>query len=120
MNVSHRSFLKQGAIGSGWQGPSAIFSICGRPHQFYYARVEREIPCFAAITLVAPTVRFKAFEIFAPPDFAFAIVFICRKSSFVHGRRISFFALAICAPVFLWRNWLLLRGSLFATERGLR
>jgi hypothetical protein len=53
------------------------------------------MPSFAAITLVAPGVRFKAFDIFFTPDFAFANVFICRTSSFVQARRIIFFAFAI-------------------------
>jgi hypothetical protein len=38
-------------------------------------------------------VRFNAFAIFVTPDFAFAIVFICRTSSFVHARRATFIAL---------------------------
>jgi len=59
------------------------------------------MPSFAAITVVAPGVRFKTFEILATPDFAFAIVFICLKSVFVHGRRSSFFALAIFSPIAL-------------------
>jgi hypothetical protein len=44
---------------------------------------------------VAEGVRFKVFAIFLTPDFAFAIVFICRTSSFVHARRVTFLALAI-------------------------
>ncbi len=52
------------------------------------------MPSFAAITLVAPGVRFKAFDIFFTPDFAFANVFIFRTSSFVQARRIIFFAFA--------------------------
>jgi hypothetical protein len=51
--------------------------------------VDRETPNFAAVTVVAPGVRFKALAIFATPAFALAIVFICRTSSFVHARRTS-------------------------------
>jgi hypothetical protein len=37
-----------------------------------------EMPRFAAITLVAPTVRFNALAIFLVPFFSFAIVFNVR------------------------------------------
>jgi hypothetical protein len=47
---------------------------------------------------VAPGVRFNAFAILATPDFAFAIVFIVRTSSFVHARRTTFLAFAILSP----------------------
>src|SRR4051812_25763589 len=60
-----------------------------------HARNDSEMPSFAAITLVAPGVRFRAFDIFFTPDFAFANVFICRTSSFVQARRTIFFAFAI-------------------------
>jgi len=49
-------------------------------------------PSFAAITLVAPGVRFSAFAIFVTPDFPLAIAFIVRTSSFVHARRTALFA----------------------------
>ena len=62
------------------------------------ARVDKETPSFAAITLVAPGVRFNAFAILVTPDFAFAIVFIVRTSSFVHARRTTFLAFAILSP----------------------
>ena len=78
------------------------------------------MPSLAAITLTAPGDRFKAFEIFATPDLAFAIVFICRKSLFVHGRRTSFFALAIFSPVVLIAELALSPHNLSATERGLQ
>jgi hypothetical protein len=48
--------------------------------------------------VVAPGVRFNAFAIVVTPDFAFAIVFIVRTSSFVHARRTAFLALAIHSP----------------------
>jgi hypothetical protein len=47
---------------------------------------------------MAPGVRFNAFAILAVPDFAFAIVFIVRTSSFVHARRTTFLAFAILSP----------------------
>jgi hypothetical protein len=47
---------------------------------------------------VAPGVLLSAFAILLTPAFDFAIVFICRTSSFVHARRIIFLALAIFAP----------------------
>jgi hypothetical protein len=46
---------------------------------------------FTAIARVAPTVRFKAFAIFAAPRFSLAIVFKVRRSSFDHARRACFF-----------------------------
>jgi hypothetical protein len=48
--------------------------------------------------VVAPGVRFNALAILATPDFAFAIVFIVRTSSFVHARRTTFLAFAILSP----------------------
>jgi hypothetical protein len=48
--------------------------------------------------VIAPGVRFNAFAILATPDFAFAIVFIVRTSSFVHARRTTFLAFAILSP----------------------
>jgi hypothetical protein len=62
------------------------------------SRIESDTPSFAAITVVAPGVRFKALAIFFVPALAFAMVFICRTSSFVHARRtiILVFAFAIC------------------------
>jgi hypothetical protein len=56
------------------------------------------MPSFAAITLVAPGVRFKAFDILFTPDFAFANVFICRTSSFVQARRIFSSLLPFYSP----------------------
>jgi hypothetical protein len=70
-----------------------------RPVAFkFQARVDSETPSFAAMTLVAPEVRFNALAIFVTPDFALAIVFIVLTSSFVHARRTTFFAFAIPAP----------------------
>jgi hypothetical protein len=54
-------------------------------------RVDRDIPCFAAMTLVAPTVRLSFFAILAAPCLSLAIVFINRKSSFDHASLIIFF-----------------------------
>jgi hypothetical protein len=50
------------------------------------------------MAVVAPGVRFNAFAILATPDFAFAIVFIVRTSSFVHARRTALFAFGILSP----------------------
>lgn len=61
-------------------------------------RVDSETPSFAAITLVAPGVRFNFFAILTTPDFALAIVFIVRTSSFVHARRTTLLAFAIVSP----------------------
>ena len=63
-----------------------------------YARIDNDTPSFAAITLVAPGVRFSAFAILVTPDLALAIVFIVLISSFVHARRTTFFAFAILTP----------------------
>jgi hypothetical protein len=60
--------------------------------------MDNDTPNFAAMTVVAPGVRFSAFAILMTPDLALAIVFIVRISSFVHARRTIFFALAILAP----------------------
>jgi hypothetical protein len=59
----------------------------------------REIPSLPALTVVAPGERFNAFAIFLTPAFAFAIDLNVRRSSFVHERRITFFVLAILAPM---------------------
>jgi len=53
--------------------------------------VLKDIPRFAAITLVAPGDRFNALAILVTPRLPFAIDFSVRKSSFDHGRRIIFF-----------------------------
>jgi len=64
------------------------------------SRVDSDTPSLAAITCVAPGVRFNDFAILMTPALAFAIAFICRISSFVHSRRtILFLVLAISAPV---------------------
>jgi hypothetical protein len=63
-------------------------------------RVDSDTPSLAAITCVAPGVRFSDFAIFMTPALALAIAFICRTSSLVHSRRTIFFlVLAISAPV---------------------
>jgi hypothetical protein len=51
-----------------------------------------DIPRFAAITLVAPTVRFRALAILLAPFLSFAIVFNVRWSSFDHRRTTLFLA----------------------------
>jgi hypothetical protein len=59
-----------------------------------------ETPSFAAITVVAPGVRFNALAIFVLPFLSFAIDFSKRKSSLLHARRTRFFIfLAIVAPL---------------------
>ena len=58
------------------------------------SRIDRDTPSLAAITVVAPGVRFNAFAIFVTPSFAFAIVFIWRFSPAVHLRRTLFLAFA--------------------------
>ena len=63
--------------------------------------VDSDTPSFAAITCVAPGVRFSDLAIFVTPALAFAMAFICRTSSLVHSRRMIFLVLAIVAPV-LW------------------
>jgi len=40
------------------------------------SRIDRDTPSLAAITVVAPGVRFNTLAIFVTPSFAFAIVFI--------------------------------------------
>jgi|HubBroStandDraft_2_1064218.scaffolds.fasta_scaffold1328345_1 hypothetical protein len=56
-----------------------------------YPRVLKDIPRFAAITLVAPGERFNALAIFLTPRLSRAIVFNVRMSSFDHARRTTFF-----------------------------
>jgi hypothetical protein len=56
-----------------------------------YPRVFKDIPRFAAITLVAPGERFNALAIFLTPRLSRAIVFNVRMSSFDHARRTTFF-----------------------------
>jgi hypothetical protein len=62
--------------------------------------VLNDIPRFAAMFVVALTVRFKALAIFFTPFLSFAIVFNVRKSSLVHARLTSLFFLAISIPFF--------------------
>ena len=75
----------------------------GRSGSVAQARIDSETPSFVAIAAVAPGVLFSDLDIFLTPALAFAIVFICRTSSFVHSRRTIFLALAILAPVFVKR-----------------
>jgi len=70
--------------------------------------VDSDTPSFAAITCVAPGVRFSDFAIFLTPVLAFAMAFICRTSSLVHSRRMIFLVLAIVAPV-LWTGLIPMR-----------
>jgi hypothetical protein len=67
-------------------------------------RVDNDTPSFAAITCVAPGVRFSDLAIFVTPALALAIVFICRTSSLVHSRRAIFLVLTIVTPVFVDRS----------------
>jgi hypothetical protein len=67
-------------------------------------RVDNDTPSFAAITCVAPGVRFSDLAIFVTPALALAIVFICRTSSLVHSRRAIFLGLTIVTPVFVDRS----------------
>jgi hypothetical protein len=53
--------------------------------------VLKDIPRFAAITVVAPTVRFNALAIFLGPFFSRASDFNNRRSSLVQGRLAGFF-----------------------------
>jgi hypothetical protein len=59
-------------------------------HRRYHPRVLSDTPSFAAITLVAPGVRFNAFDILVTPAFDFAIDFIKRTSSLLQGRGVRF------------------------------
>jgi hypothetical protein len=66
-----------------------------------HARVLKDTPRFAAITLVAPGERLKALAILDTPAFDLAIVFNVRMSSFDHARRTTFFFLAKSRFLFL-------------------
>ena len=81
-------------------------------------RVDNDTPSFAAITCVAPGVRFSDLAIFVTPALALAIVFICRTSSLVHSRRTIFLVLAIVTPV-LWTG-LVSRDSELATVKDMK
>ena len=67
-----------------------------------HPRILKDIPSFAAITVVAPGVRFNALAILVVPFFSFAIDLSKRLSAGVQARRITsfFFFLAIFAPLF--------------------
>jgi hypothetical protein len=81
-------------------GAVLLFQSAGGPNSFgHQVRVDRDIPCFAAMTLVAPTVRLSFFAILAAPCLSLAIVFINRKSSFDHASLTIFFFFAnLIAP----------------------
>jgi hypothetical protein len=81
-------------------------------------RVDNDTPSFAAITCVAPGVRFSDLAIFVTPALALAIVFMCRTSSLVHSRRTIFLVLAIVTPV-LWTG-LVSRDSELATVKDMK
>jgi hypothetical protein len=81
-------------------------------------RVDNDTPSFAAITCVAPGVRFSNLAIFVTPALALAIVFICRTSSLVHSRRTIFLVLAIVTPV-LWTG-LVSRDPELATVKDMK
>ena len=72
----------------------------------HQARMDSEIPSWCAFTVVAPIVRFNAFEIFATPTFFLASVFISRTSDDVHERRTAFFLAGILSSLF-WGERLL-------------
>jgi len=72
--------------------------FANREHIKSYFRVLNDIPRFAAITVVAPGVRFNALAIFFTPCLSFAIDFNSRRSSLVHERLTTFLFLAILAP----------------------
>src|SRR5882724_6615 len=74
-------------------------------------RVSSDTPSRCALTAVAPTVRFNAFEILATPAFFFASDFNSRTSDAVHARLTVFFFLAISAPYF--------RGALVSHQQDL-
>lgn len=70
----------------------AILATIAVPTAFpVYPRVLKDIPRFAAITLVAPGERFNALAIFLTPRLSRAIVFNVRMASFDHARRTTFF-----------------------------
>src|ERR1700677_1217941 len=72
-----------------------------RPGQQHQPRMDSEIPSWWALTVVAPIVRFNAFEIFATPTFFLASDFISRSSDEVHARRVAFFLVGILSSL-LW------------------
>jgi hypothetical protein len=77
----------------------AVKPACMQPQ----ARVEREIPCFTAITAVAPGVRFNFLAIFLTPRFFLAIDFSFFRSSLDQARRTTFlFFVANFVSSFLW------------------
>jgi hypothetical protein len=68
-------------------------------------RILNDTPSFAALTVVAPGVRFNALAILVTPALAFAIIFNVRMSSLVQRRIAFFFFLAnfgsfFCEPGF--------------------
>ena len=71
-------------------GPSRFSPTRVRKGQSH-PRILNDISRFAAITLVAPMVRFNALAIFLTPRLSFAIVFKVRRSSFDQARRTTFF-----------------------------
>jgi hypothetical protein len=80
--------------------------------------VLKDIPSFAALTLVAPGERFNALAIFLTPCLSFAIDFNNFRSSLVHARLTTFLFLAISVPFFGagLLSWL----TQFAIRRRLR
>ena len=83
------------------QNHASLFCV----QRTFQRRVSNETPSRCALAAVAPTVRFKAFDILVTPAFCFASDFKARTSDAVHARRIDFFlalvALAISFPIFL-------------------
>ena len=68
-----------------------LFQSVDGPNFSHQVRIDSDIPCFAAITLVAPSVRFSFFAILATPCLSLAIDFINRRSSFDHASLTIFF-----------------------------
>ena len=92
-----------------------LFQTAGGPQLFsHQVRIDRDIPCFAAITLVAPGVRFSFLAILATPCLSLAIDFINRRSSFDHASLtiLFFFFANSIAPFF--RSGLLASNEMIA------
>jgi len=91
------------------RGPSG--GLAGRlsnpPSQRY--RIDSDTPNVVALTAVAAGVRFSDLAMRTTPDFAFAIVFSVRTSSFVHARRraVVFLRANTNLRCLVWRSGLL-------------
>jgi len=76
----------------------------------HYPFVLKDIPRFAAITLVAPRVRFSALAIFLTPCLSLAIDFNVRKSSFGPCATNYFFLLRHIGSFFENRAFIMARS----------